>query len=299
MGASQTKAVSVQDITKKVVTNVLVKNSQECSAKNNNSQSLSFSNIKAKGCSINFSNINQKMNIKQDFSCVQKTQNDSKLQNKLKEKLKNEVESSSKGLTIGLSNTETETITKLTNEISNSINISNVARCTAESINNQKMKFDKIEADCTDMPPNERKLTFKNIEQAIISAQVTKCIQGNTNTTKSINKLQSVLESKAKSKSEGISLPNIMMIVIGGGLSAFLILKGNIIPYHIKILIKVILFIIFILAIMYFMGFFNNKDSFTNMENNIIKKLQNKGKLTKFATKNQKKVALKYYNILL
>lgn len=294
MGASQTKATSVVDITKKITTEIISKNASECGAKNNNKQEMSFSNIKAKGCVVDFSNFGQKIKVSQDFSCSQKNENKNKLQNELTDKLKNEVLAESSGLTVGLSNTETEAITKMTTDISNKIDITNISKCVAETLNSQKMKFEKIEVDCTDNPPDQKKLSFNNLQQEIISTQVAKCIQGNSSVTDAINKLQTEVDNKAKSKSEGFGFGSFLMVgaIIVGGLAIAKFGTG-IIPPQVKLLIGVIILIIILYLVYSIIS--TAKESFTSDEEQKIKFLQNTGKLTTDATDNQKKLALRIY----
>lgn len=295
MGASQTKSTSIVDITKKITTEVISKNASECGAKNNNKQEMSFSNIKTKGCQVDFSNFGQTIKVSQDFSCSQTNENKNKLQNELTDKLKNEVLAESSGLTVGLSNTETKAITKMATDISNKIDITNISKCVAETLNSQKMKFEKIEVDCTDNPPDQKKLSFNNLQQEIISTQVAKCIQGNSAATDAINKLQTDVDNKAKAKSEGVGFGPFLIIgvVIAGGLVVAKFGTG-IIPPQVKLLIGIIILII-ILYLVYSIIYVPKKESFTSMEEEKIKLLQKTGKLTIDATDNQKKLALRIY----
>lgn len=292
MGASQTKAISVVDIVKKVSTDIISKNASECGAKNKNKQEMSFSNIKTKGCEFEVSNLGQKITVSQDFSCSQKNENKNTLQNELTDKIKNEVDAQTSGLKLGFSKTESQAITKMTTDIANKIDITNISKCVAETLNNQKMTFSKIDVDCTDNPPDKRKLSFDNLQQEIISTQVAKCIQGNTNVTDIINKLQTEVDNKAKAKDEGMGLGSLLMIgavVVGG-----VVVTKVPIPPQVKLFIGVIILMI-ILYLIYTTFYKTKKEKFTTEEEQKLKNLQNAGKLAPDANNNQKKLALRMY----
>jgi hypothetical protein len=294
MGSSQTKSVSVIDIIKKISTEIISKNVSDCGAKNNNKQEMSFSNIRTKGCVVDFSNLNQSIKVSQDFSCSQQNENKNSLKNEFADKLKNEVESKSAGLTLGLSKTEAQAMTNMVTDISNKVDITNISKCVAETLNNQKMTFSKIDVDCTDNPPDRKSLSFKNLQQEIVSSQVAKCIQENSAATEAINKLQTEIDNKAKAKSEGIGFSFGPLLMIGAVVVGGVVVTKVPMPFQFKLLIGVIILLI-IAYFIYSVFYSGKKEKFTQEEEKKIKYLQNVGKLSYNAVNNQKKLALRMY----
>lgn len=156
------------------VTSVVMTNSSNCTAKTGNSQELSFSDIDAKGCSVDFSNITQDMKVNQNFSCLQESGQSADIVNKIMQEIEAKAKATTAAFPIGSS--ESTTVTNTLNRIRSDVKLENIANCVAESINNQKQKFEKIRVEC---PPSDPKLTFKNIGQKLIATQVAKCSQGN------------------------------------------------------------------------------------------------------------------------
>lgn len=298
MGASQAKSISVNKITQDIVTNVMVKNTNECAIKNNNNQEMTFSNIKAIGCALDFSNIHQKINISQDFSCTQNNQNNQNLQNEIMNKLNNELQSKITGLQIGLSNSETQVYNENILNIKNNIDVNNLSKCIASSIQNQKLNYGKIEIDCTSLPENMKKIQFNNLSQTIISTQVAKCIQGNENVTESINNLQNLIDNKLKSSNEGINVFGIFGIVAIVGIGGVIFYKYATMSTKTKIILVSIIILLFILLLIYF-SYFYKKDSFTSDDEYKINKLIQIGKLNNNPTNSQKKLALRIYDKLI
>jgi hypothetical protein len=207
MGSAQSKAVSDTKIVNKAVTDVMMESSSNCSASSSASQTMSFNDIRARGCSVDFSNISQDATITTNFTCAQDSNQNTDLLNKFGSKLDQSVEATLKGLSGAVvSKSEAQTITNAKNEIKNNINLSQVANCIAKSMADQKMQFGKIEVDCRESDPGDKKLSFRNISQKLIATQTSKCMQSNAQVVKAINELETILTTKTKAANEGIDL---------------------------------------------------------------------------------------------
>jgi hypothetical protein len=201
MGAQMSRSISITDIVNESLTEVLLESSINCSSQTIVNQEMVFSDIKTVGCDVSFSDISQDANISVNLACAQDTSQESDLQNKFSAKLDEKIESATSGIPIGFSASESASLTKLKNTVKNNISVKNVAECIGKTIVEQKMRFERIEAECN---PGQ-KLTFENIRQTIISTQVNKCIQNNASATKAINDYESEITKVLKSKTEGVS----------------------------------------------------------------------------------------------
>ena len=211
MSTAKTETVSVS----KIVTDIIMSSSQNCAGAINSNQEMTFSNIKTRGCSLNFSDISQDANISQNFSCAQNSDNSSELQSKLKLGLDAAAEAATKGMTIGANSSNSETITNLKNDVMTNVNVSSIANCVASAIANQKILFGKIEADCRGS--DDKSVTFNNIKQLITLTQVAKCIQENQQALQSVNAFENELKVKTSATTSGIDLPS-LLASFGSGL---------------------------------------------------------------------------------
>jgi len=223
MGAQISKAKTETESVIKIVSNIIVSSSQNCSGNIDINQEMTFSDIKTKGCTLNFSNISQESTISQNFSCAQNSDNSADLQSKLKESLDAATEAATKGMTIGLNSSDSETITRLKKDVVSNVNISSIANCVASAIAGQKMLFEKIEADCT--LADDKTVTFNNIKQLVTITQVTKCIQENSQALKSVNDFENELKIRTSASTSGIELPDFLasLASLGSGLIPIII----------------------------------------------------------------------------
>lgn len=309
MGAASSKAKSVSDITKNVTTNIMMENASKCAANNNSSQELSFSDIKAIGCALDFSNISQKMKVSQDFSCMQSNSANSALENKLKTELEEKLSAEVSGQTIGKSESEVESIKKLTTNITNNVSIKNTAECVANNTASQKAKFGKIVVDCRGMPDHLRKVSFNNIGQTMVSAQVAKCIQSNAAASKAITELEEKLKTDASASTAGLEMPSMMILLAVG---AFFLMQGasSMMPLLIMGVLALIAYVYFFTDMLKSdEGFDNNsmyvdREGFTIDESNFINKLKKLNIVPQDITSKEKAEVLattllnKYKNIM-
>lgn len=205
MGAAQSKSKSMTDIVNESVTNIMVENSSLCSQSSTANQEMSFSDIKAKGCTVNFNDISQDAKITTNFTCMQNAEQNADMANKFSAEIDKKLSAELKGLPSALiSNSETESITKVRNKITANISLSNVAKCISDSMMSQKQQFGKIDVDCTGAV--DKSLNFKNISQKLISTNVAKCVQANQQVAESVNELDTILKEKQEAANKGWSL---------------------------------------------------------------------------------------------
>lgn len=204
MGNQVSKAKTETNIVNESITNVLMSSSQNCTANMSSDQELTFSNIKTKGCTVNFRDISQEADLSQNFSCSQNSDQSSELAAKFKTELDANTEALTKGMTIGSNSSEAETLTNLKNSVTANINISSIATCVANFIAKQKLAFEKIDVDCTGA--DDKSLNFNNIKQKLTMTQVAKCIQSNKAAADATAALENKLKLMTTAKTEGIDL---------------------------------------------------------------------------------------------
>ncbi len=205
MGATQSKSTARTDIVNQAVTDVIISSASNCSSNNAASQSLTFSDIRARGCKVNFSNINQEASISTNLSCAQDSNQNSNLASEFASKLDQSLEASLKGIPGAvLSNTETSTVTNMKNKIKNNINMSQIASCISSNMTNQKLNFGKIDVDCRGADPGDKELNFNNIGQRLIATHAASCIQGNKQVSEAATKIENILKQKQAATNSGI-----------------------------------------------------------------------------------------------
>jgi len=222
MGANASINVSVTDITKNAITNVLMSSSSNCNIGSANSQELNIGNINTKNCNVNISNISQVMKITTNLTCAQSASSSSELSNQMKDMIKKDIESNTKG-GIGFGLSTNTSIEKSVTNIVNNIDIKSIAECVARNLNSQLKNIKDITMECND----DQTLNIDNISQTIISNTVSKCIQSNTNLQNSISDLQSTIDTKLSATTTGFlsELGNLfgpllifVVLIMAGGL---------------------------------------------------------------------------------
>jgi hypothetical protein len=204
MGAAQSKTTSVTSIVNEAATNALLESASSCKSSSGANQTLTFSDIKTKGCSVDFRNISQGAEIKSNLSCAQDSAQNAEIFNKFATNLDQTLDATLSGIPSAfISNAETNTMTNLRNTIKNNINMSQLAECVSQSLYNQKMEFGKIEMDCTGM--KDGRLTFDNISQKLIATQVANCLQSNQQAAKAAQELENIIVNKQSSANTGIN----------------------------------------------------------------------------------------------
>lgn len=235
MGPRQSKATSVIEVINKTLTNVIISNSNSCKSGNSAVQTMKFSDMEFKGCKVDFKDISQDINIKQNFTCVQDSKNQSELATKFKNELENAAKAKIEGIGLSLaSQTISEAVSKTINEVVNNINISNVSKCVANQMAAQTQTFEKIKIDCVGLSGEDARITFENISQKIVSEQVAKCIQSNSTVVNVANDLESIIKQEAEAIDEGVKIPDfgmffiiIILFILGFGFYSFNSLLRN------------------------------------------------------------------------
>lgn len=238
MGAQESKTVAVNNITQEAITDVMMESSQECSQSSNNNQTMKFSDFNCGG-NFNMSGINQKSEIKQNFTCAQDTNQSTDLQAKLQQELKNKLEAATSGIGIGYNSSQSEAYNNISNKIVNNINIKNTAKCMSDAMQNQSLIVEKINArgDCN----------INNISQQIVGDLVSNCTQSNKALAKAISEAQSKVDNEISASTKGVSGFEFFLILLG--IVAMIVVAGI---YGMKAVISlVIIAIIFLSPILY------------------------------------------------
>jgi hypothetical protein len=204
MGAQQSSARVKTDVVNKIVTDIIMSSTANCTANTEATQTLSFSNIKTVGCRVDFSNISQEMDVAQDFSCVQENSKDADLQNALKTKLEAAADAATEGQPIlSVANSRSVVVSKSIADVVNKVNISSISNCIAKAVAAQLLTIGKIEMDCSGM--DDPTLTFNNIKQKLTLAQVANCTQNDEQASAAISKFENDLKGKSTSSVLGIT----------------------------------------------------------------------------------------------
>lgn len=212
MGAQVSKSKTKTGVVNRIITDIMMSNSSNCTANASTEQSLSFSDIKTVGCKLDFSNITQETDISQNLTCLLDTSQTTELQKELETKLKAKAEAQTKGMPIfSYSGTDSTTISKLVNEVVTNIDMSNISTCVANSLSKQSAEFKGITANCTGM--DDPTVSFNNIKQILISTQVAECIQKNEKAVKAIDKFENAIDSSSDASTTGVENLEIVSIV--------------------------------------------------------------------------------------
>ncbi len=213
--------------TNNIAAEAITKSAQSCGQSVIQSQSMKFSNIRAKG-SINISDVKQDMASQVNFSCVQSSKVAAEISqdiaaaiqatltnetsNDIKSQMDGQASSSAKlGFAIGAASAETnvtqinkirqETInsTKLQNitenNVSTTFNNDSVANCINSVNQNQDITFN-------DLVSEDGSVTIKTVSQEMATKAVAECIQKNEYSTKAVTKVLEELGIKVANKSE-------------------------------------------------------------------------------------------------
>lgn len=230
MGGNSSKVKSETNIVNKAMTNVMMKNTSNCKASGGVKQTLNLGKIKSDGCQVIMDGISQNAVSELNFSCVQDSGNDAEILGEFKSELDKELKAQLSGL--GINNkSEVDSITNITNDISTNISMENLSECIASNFTDQKMETGDIEVKCYEwQTPFERRVTVKNVNQAAVSKTTATCLQTQKQATESINKLESILKEKAKSKNDGFTLDSLFTLL---GLASLLPFLPFLIPLFI------------------------------------------------------------------
>ncbi|NDG30555.1 hypothetical protein EB118_10860 [bacterium] len=203
MGAQQSTSRSEQNITNKAITETLMTSSTNCGSKSSQVQTMLFKDIKAIGCNVDFSNISQDAKVEVDLTCAQDNQNSAKLMQDFSNNLKSEVESKTKGFAVGYQSSQSDNISNITNEIVTKTNMTNIANCVAQNMQQQTQEYGGWRFVCQDP---KQVISIKNISQNLVGKVAGECFQKNSNASDVSQKLDNTLTSSTKATTEGLSL---------------------------------------------------------------------------------------------
>lgn len=206
MGQSNS-TYSRQDIVNTAVTETLMTSSTNCGLSNTTTQDMTFEDIETVGCNVSFSNINQKSNVNLNFSCAQDNSQSQQLNQDFANKLSSAIDAQVKGFALGVQTQNTENISNIRNELITKVDMTNIANCVGNNIQNQRQKYGKLKAVCTD--PSQ-KVEYKDISQEIVSNLATECFQQNKQVSDLSQKLNNTLQADTKSKISGFSLAGLL-----------------------------------------------------------------------------------------
>lgn len=211
MGVNSSKATSTIETTTKIMTNVLVKMSQNCSASTVQTQKIELGNV---GEDLNLDGISQEASAVVDFSCIQGSDSQNNFANEVSQQLTTELNAKLSGLSIGLSNNaSTDSAVKSVVEAATNVQIDDIKICMALATQDQAIKIGNV----------GKNATLKNIKQSEVISLVAKCTQQSKSLVAASNKLDSIVKTKADSSIAGLSLPDFLGLA-GAGLICLIIL---------------------------------------------------------------------------
>lgn len=176
------------------ITDIVKENAQSCGSTTGISQMMKVSGLKAK--KITVSGLDQSSTDNFDFTCMQVAENKVELEKKLQESVKNDVEQKTSGYQFQPS--EQTTITNALNAVSTNIKSKSISDCISNKFINQELTVADLEA--------EDEITVENLSQTAIMAGTSKCMQSNTDITKSIEDIQKIIDTKSSQTATGVDM---------------------------------------------------------------------------------------------
>lgn len=224
MGSAQSISEAVSNTVTNSVTNVLVNNSASCGQNNSAAQTLTFKNIDAGNCNVDFTNISQQTAQTPNFSCSSESTSNSELQTALKTALQQAAKSELSGLSGAIvSNSLSTTVSNVVNNISTNINMSNTSSCVQNNLTTQEQVYQNIKEGCPkscSATSDISKLTpaqilamnqlctinFNNISQTMTQAAVAKCLSNNKAIQEAVAQISTEVKQEATAVNSGISV---------------------------------------------------------------------------------------------
>ena len=234
MGKQDSVTNNVSDIVSNAVTNVMMSSSQECGQTNTAVQELNFRNIRIpKGCSADFSNIDQTMVQTPNFKCAMESANQSDLVNKVSQELAQAAKAVTSGLSGAIvSSAQANNKAEVRSNIVNNINMSQTASCVQSNLSRQFQNYENISGQgCPDFCSNPAicalplkkagfsdeyivkqcskevcKFNWNNITQNMTQKAVAECLSQNSNLSKAINDVSQKITQEAVAENKGIDI---------------------------------------------------------------------------------------------
>ncbi len=194
MGDCGVKNTNITNTINTSITDIVKENAQSCGSTTGISQMMKVSGLKAK--KITVSGLDQSSTDNFDFTCMQVAENKVELEKKLQENVKTNVEQKTSGYQFQPS--EQETITNALNSVSTNIKSKSISDCISNKFINQELTVADLEA--------EDEITVENLSQTAIMAGTSKCMQSNTDITKSIEDIQKIIDTKSSQTATGVDM---------------------------------------------------------------------------------------------
>lgn len=194
MGDCGVKNTNITNTINTSITDIVKENAQSCGASTGISQMMKVSGLKAKN--INVNGLSQSSTDNFDFTCMQVAENKVELEKKLQESVKNDVEQKTSGYQFQPS--EQETITNALNSVSTNIKSKSISDCISNKFINQELTIADLNA--------EEDINLENLSQTAIMAGASKCMQSNTDITKSIEDIQKIIDTKSSQTAKGVDM---------------------------------------------------------------------------------------------
>lgn len=196
IGDCGTTNTNVTNTVNNTVTNIVKENAQSCGSTTGISQMIKISDLKAKG-NIELDGVSQDSIDNFDFSCMQVSENQVELEKKLQEEIKNNIEQKTSGYQF--QPTELTTINNAINNLSTNVKSSSISKCISNKFINQEINIKDLES-------TDGNITIKNIAEKAIMAGTAKCMQSNTDITKSIEEIQKIIDTKSSQVATGVDM---------------------------------------------------------------------------------------------
>lgn len=207
MGPNISKTISVTNIVNDVITNVMMENMSNCQSNNSSGQSITISGITLKGgCPLLSGGINQTINTKTDFTCLQSSDMSAEMQNKFATQLDQKIQTALSGLNLGIWNqSETQNYVNLMNRINVNVNMKNLASCIGSTYANQNITITNMTVDCSDSRIKDAVIKG-GLSQVLLMDTTAKCTQSNSSLVTAINDLQNFIQQKIDTTNAGLNL---------------------------------------------------------------------------------------------
>lgn len=196
LGDCGTKDTNITNTVNSTVTDIVKENAQICGSLTKNSQMIKISDLKAKG-DVVLDGVSQDSTDNFDFSCMQVNENKIELEKKLQEEIKNKIEQKTSGYSF--QPTELTTINNAINNVSTNIKSSSISKCISDKFINQEININDLES-------TGGNITIKNIAEKAIMAGTAKCMQSNSDTTKALEDIQKIIDTKSSQTATGVDM---------------------------------------------------------------------------------------------
>ncbi len=183
------------------ITNVLIANSQECTAAANTSQSIT-TGLAGNDATVIGNKQTSGLNI--NLTCLSTVTNDATLQNKIAQAITQKLSSANSGVAFGLSSASSTAVSTSIQKIASTVDISNIQTCALRTIQSQSI----------DVAGATHNILISGNEQTISATLLGNCISNNSNTVSAINDLSQVIDQQATATNTGLTFAIIGTIIV-------------------------------------------------------------------------------------